>query len=268
MSFLSRLTQWPVDTVAAAIVTADSTVDTVGDTRQVFPVASVTKLVAAYGVMLAVEEGALALDDAAGPAGSTIRHLLTHASGVAFDSRESQKPVGERRIYSSAGYDWAADAVAEATGFSFPDYLREGVFEPLGMAHTTLEGSAGHGLRSNVEDLGAFAREVLSPKLLDPSTVREMRSVQFPELRGVVPGYGMQKPCPWGLGFELRGNKNPHWTGASMPAETAGHFGMSGTYLWVAEGYAMVALTDRDFGDWAKPLWAETNEAVWTELNF
>ena len=82
----------------------------------------------------------------------------------------------------------------------------------------------------------------------------------------MVPGYGMQKPCPWGLGFEIKGEKSPHWTGDGMPADTVGHFGMAGTYLWVAGGQACVVLTDREFGDWAKPLWQETNTALWEAL--
>ena len=51
-----------------------------------------------------------------------------------------------------------------------------------------------------------------------------------------------------------------------MPASTVGHFGMAGTYLWVAGGQACVVLTDREFGDWAKPLWQETNTALWEAL--
>lgn len=267
MNPLSSLSKWPVDNVAAALVAADGIVETFGDTAKVFPVASLTKLVSAYGIMMAVEEGAVELDGAAGPEGATLRHLLAHASGVGFDSRESQKPVGERRIYSSAGYEWAADTVAEACEMDFADYLTEGVLEPLGMRDTALRGLAGHGLHSSVQDLAEFAREVLRPQLLSAASVNEMQTVQFDGLRGVVPGYGMQKPCPWGLGFEIKGQKAPHWTGETMPPETVGHFGMSGTYLWVAGDYAMIALTDRDFGDWAKPLWAETNDAVWGALD-
>ena len=131
------------------------------------------------------------------------------------------------------------------------------------MNSTRLEGSAGHGLNSSVGDLVKFASEVLNPRIIHEDTLAEMRTVQFPELRGIVPGYGMHRTCPWGLGFEIHGEKNPHWMGANMPADAAGHFGMSGTYLWVAGDTAMVALTDRDFGEWAKPLWQETNEATW-----
>ena len=255
---------WPVDNVAAALV--GDTEATFGDQDKVFELASVTKLLSAYAVLLAVEEGAFELDDASGPPNSTIRHLLAHAAGVGFDSREPQKEPGERRIYSSAGYEILADHLEETTGIAFADYAREGVFEPLGMTDTEIYGSAGHGGRSSVGDLRSFVAELLAPKLLAKETVEEAFSNQFGDLRGVVPGYGMQKPCQWGLGFEIKGEKSPHWTGDGMPADTVGHFGMAGTYLWVAGGQACVVLTDCEFGDWAKPLWQETNTALWEEL--
>ncbi|WP_311357653.1 serine hydrolase domain-containing protein [Corynebacterium riegelii] len=260
------LGNWPVDNVSAALVHANGHVETLGDQDRTYPLASVTKLLAAYGFLMAVEEEAFLLDSPCGPEGSTVRHLLAHASGVGFDTREPQKPVGERRIYSSAGFEILADYLEETTGIPFPEYLHEGVFAPLGMTDAVLGGSAGHGAVASVSSLALFAQELLNPQLLSPETLSEATTNQFGDLRGVVPGYGMQKPCPWGLGFELKGEKAPHWTGNGMPPTTFGHFGMSGTYLWVADGYAMVALTDREFGNWAKPLWQETNTAIWREL--
>ncbi|OFT84716.1 serine hydrolase [Corynebacterium sp. HMSC29G08] len=261
------LGNWPVDNVSAALVLANGHVETFGDQHRTYPLASVTKLLAAYGFLMAVEEEAFYLDSPCGPEGSTVRHLLAHASGVGFDTREPQKPVGERRIYSSAGFEILADYVDKTTGIPFAEYLHEGVFAPLGMTDAVLEGSAGHGAVASASSLALFAQELLNPQLLSPETLREATTNQFGDLRGVVPGYGMQKPCPWGLGFELKGEKAPHWTGDGMPPTTFGHFGMSGTYLWVADDYAMVALTDREFGDWAKPLWQETNTAIWRELH-
>src|SRR5699024_5118387 len=130
MSALDKISQWPVDNVAGALIGPDG-VDMIGDTAREYDIKSVTKPVVALGVMLAVEEGAVELDQSAGPEGSTLRHLLSHASGVDFDSREAKRPVEDRRIYSSAGYEWAAEIVADATGMEFPDYLKEGLFEPL-----------------------------------------------------------------------------------------------------------------------------------------
>jgi len=262
---LARVADWPVDHAAAAVVGPRGTLARTGDPARVYELASVTKPLVALAALLAVEEEAIDLDEPAGPEGSTVRHLLAHASGLDFADRTRVRCApGEKRIYSSAGFEVLADHVAEATGIAFDDYLREGVCEPLGMTDTVLEGSAGHGARSTLGDLECFARELVEPRLLAAETLEEATVEQFPGLDGVVPGYGMQKPCPWGLGLELRGAKHPHWTGSHNSPDTFGHFGQSGTLLWVQpeSRVALVVLTDRDFGDWAKPLWPELSDAV------
>jgi CubicO group peptidase (beta-lactamase class C family) len=88
--------------------------------------------------------------------------------------------------------------------------------------------------------------------------------VQFPGLVGVLPGFGRQEPNDWGLGFELRDAKSPHWTGARNSARTFGHFGRSGTFLWVdpEARLALGVLTDLDFGDWAAEAWPRLSDAV------
>lgn len=264
---LQQVRLWPVKNASASVI-ADGQVWRTGDTNRIFRLASVTKPIAAWGFLVAVEEGVFDLDEPMGPDGATVRHLLAHASGVGFDSREPERAVEERRIYSSAGFDILAEAVEELSGMWFSEYLNEAVFAPLGMDNTALHGSAGHDMTSTVEDLTKFLLEVLDPTLLHPSTVDDVFTVQYPQLRGIVPGYGMQRPSPWGLGFEIHGTKSPHWLAETMPEDVAGHFGQNGTYIWVHRptGRAMVALTDRPFGAWAKPLWAETNEAIWAEL--
>ncbi len=104
------------------------------------------------GVLVAVEEGALELDDEAGPPGATVAHLLAHASGLAFDSRTVMAPPATQRIYSSAGFEVLAETVEAATGIDFAEYLRQSVCELLGMTRTVLDGPAGHGARSSVAD--------------------------------------------------------------------------------------------------------------------
>ncbi|MCH5645372.1 serine hydrolase [Gordonia sp. ABSL49_1] len=264
MAALEALADWPVDRVSGALIMPDGVVEEFGDTGAVFELASVTKLLVAEAVLVAVEEGAVELDDAAGPPGATVAHLLAHASGLAFGTRDVEAPVGERRIYSSAGFEVLAEVVESATQIAFPEYLAGAVFEPLGMASSELAGPAGHGARSSVADLTAFASELLAPQLLSRETSDLATSVQFPGLDGFVPGYGKHRPNDWGLGFEIRSNKSPHWTGSSNSPRTFGHFGQSGTFLWVDPelGAACVVLTDRDFGAWAKPRWSEFNDAV------
>lgn len=267
MSALKQVRLWPVKNASAAVI-ADGEVEKTGDTNRIFRLASVTKPVAAWGFLVAVEEGVFELDTPIGPGGATVRHLLAHASGVPMGSWEPERALGERRIYSSAGFEILAEAVEKEAGMWFSEYLKQAVFDQLGMDNTELYGSAGHHMTSTVEDLTKFLREVLNPQLLHPTTVEEIFRVQYPDLAGIVPGYGRHNPSPWGLGFEIRGEKDPHWTGASMPADVAGHFGQFGTYIWAHRPTqrAMVALTDRNFGAWAKPLWAETNDAIWREL--
>lgn len=263
---LEQIRDWPVRHAAAGVVTRDG-VRAAGDVERVFPLASVTKPLVAYAVLVAVEEGAIDLEQPAGPAGATVRHLLAHTSGIAFDTTEELAAPGTRRIYSSAGFEILAAFVAEQTGFAFPDYLREAVFEPLGMTASVLAGPAGHAGRSTAADLVRFAAELLNPQLISAQTHAEATSVQFPGLNGVLPGYGSQRPNDWGLGFEIRDGKSPHWTGATNSAGTYGHFGQSGTFLWVDPEIrvASIALSDENFGDWAREAWPVFSDAVIAE---
>jgi CubicO group peptidase (beta-lactamase class C family) len=266
---LATIDDWPVEHAAAGVVTADGTVrGTRGETDRRFPLASVTKPLVAYAALLAVEEEAITLDQPAGPEGSTVRHLLAHTSGLAFGEHRVVAEPGTRRLYSSAGFEVLAATIDEATGIAFADYLHEAVLDPLGMGATTLEGSPGHGATSTVDDLLRLAAELQAPTLLDATTMAEATSVQFPGLNGTIPGFGHQKPNDWGLGFELRDGKTPHWTGTHSAPGTFGHFGQSGTFLWVDPdaSAACVVLTDRDFGDWAKQAWPAFTDAVLAEL--
>ena len=262
---LAVVDDWPVDNVAAAVVGPGGVIASRGDDSRVYRLASVTKPIVAVAALLAVEEEAISLDDPAGPEGSTVRHLLAHASGLDFADRDKIRTgPGERRIYSSAGFEVLADHIGDATGIAFPDYLAEAVCDPLGMSSTVLAGSAGHGASASLADLISFTAELVSPRLLAAETLEEAVTEQFRGLDGIVPGYGMHKPCPWGLGFELRDAKHPHWTGLHNSPATFGHFGQSGTLLWVEPEIetGLVVLTDRDFGDWAKPLWPALSDAI------
>ncbi|MET9464184.1 serine hydrolase domain-containing protein [Streptomyces sp. NPDC006544] len=266
---LRIIENWPVPTAAAAVVGADGTVlGSHGPVDHRFALASVTKPLAAYAALVAYEEGAIELDEPAGPAGSTVRHLLAHTSGLAFDEHRATAPPGQRRLYSNAGFEELGDHIAKATGIPFPEYLRQAVFEPLGMASSQLEGSPAKDGVSTVADLVRFAAELQQPRLLDVRTVAEATAVVHPGLKGVLPGYGHQSPNDWGLGLEIRDGKSPHWTGAGSSPRTFGHFGQAGTFLWVDPDAraACVALTDRAFGPWAVEAWPPFTDAVLSEL--
>ncbi|SEQ35378.1 CubicO group peptidase, beta-lactamase class C family [Lentzea xinjiangensis] len=259
---------WPAANVAVAVVSSGGVAGSLGDQQRVFPLASVTKLLTSYAVLVAVEEGAVEWDQPAGPPGATVRHLISHTAGYAFDKAEVQAEPGTRRIYSNAGFDVLAAFVEAACEMPFATYLHEAVFVPLGMKSSALVGSAGAGAESCAADLALFAAELLAPSLVSSSLVREATSAVFPGLNGVLPGYGMQKPNDWGLGFEIRAGKSPHWTGNTSSPRTFGHFGQSGTFLWVDPeiSAACVALTDLRFGPWAVEAWTPFSDGVRAEL--
>jgi CubicO group peptidase (beta-lactamase class C family) len=228
----------------------------------------VTKLFTATATLVAAEEGIVDLDEPAGPEGSTVRHLLAHASGLPFDGARPIARPGQRRIYSNTGFNLLGRLVAERAEMEFDRYLREAVLDPLGMARTRLDGPPASGLLGPLDDLLVFAAELLDPRLVARETLDEATTVAFPGLVGVIPDLGRFEPNDWGLGFELRDAKSPHWTGTGNSARTFGHFGGSGSFLWVdpALGAACASLSDLDFGDWAKDAWPRLSDAVVAEL--
>jgi len=271
VSALEAIADWPVDNAAAAVVGPSGVLAQIGEQSDEFALASVTKLLVARAAHIAVEEGVLDLDTTAGPPGSTVRHLLAHASGLPMRSDERINEPGQRRVYSNYGFQVLAEAVQDKSGIEFGRYLHDAVFEPLSMADSRLDGGAevaGFGARSTVADLVRFAGDLLRPVTVASETHTEATTVQFPGLDGVLPGFGVQRPNDWGLGFEIRDGKSPHWTGSKNSAGTYGHFGQTGTFLWVdpVADLALVVLTDRAFGDWAKSRWPGLSDTVLAEF--
>jgi CubicO group peptidase (beta-lactamase class C family) len=228
----------------------------------------VTKLLTAAAVLVAAEEGVLELDEPAGPENSTVRHLLAHTSGLPFEEGPPIAPPGRRRIYSSYGFDVLGKHLAARAEMPFREYVEGAVLRPLALGAIDLRGSPGEGASGTLGDLLRFGQELLEPSLVTPETLAEATSVQFPGLAGVLPGFGRQEPNDWGLGFELKDAKEPHWTGRKNSPRTFGHFGGSGTFLWVdpAVGVACGCLTDRDFDAWAVEAWPRLSDAVLAEL--
>ncbi len=258
------IAQWPVQNASSVVVAPQGGLWEYGDQSRTYPLASVTKLLATYAALIAVEEGAISLEDSAGPQGSTVRHLLAHSAGYDFDTQKVRAAPGERRLYSNTDFEVLAAFITQATEIEFGEYARLAVFEPLGMNSTDISASAAAGGISSAHDLARFAHELLTPTLIDSSTMQEATTVQYPGIDGLVPGFGRHKPNDWGLGFEIRSHKSPHWTAASANPRTFGHFGQSGTFLWVdpVAQLACVALTDRPFGPWAAEVWPPFNESV------
>lgn len=264
---LEEVAQWPAENVAVEVISDGVGVQRAHERERAFPWASITKLLTAEALLVALEEGIVDLDQPAGPEGSAIRHLAAHASGLSPDSDTPLARPGERRIYSNAGYELLARELATAAEMPFTEYLRAAVTGPLALSRH-LTGSPASGYSGTIDDLAVLAAELLEPRLVAPETLREATTVQFPGLVGVLPGFGRQEPNDWGLGFELRGHKQPHWTGSLNSPATFGHFGASGTFLWVdpERRVALCCLTDLEFGDWAKTAWPRLSDAVLREL--
>jgi CubicO group peptidase (beta-lactamase class C family) len=269
---LDQIARWPVTAAAVGVIGSGpnrGAIDhptSVGDIDRLYPWASVTKPVTALAVLVAVEEGSLDLDEPVGPPGSTVRHLLAHASGLGPEGPTPLSAPGRRRIYSNAGFEWLAAHLAERSGMPFPVYVADGVLSPLAMDATVLpEGaSPASGLHGPLRDLLRLAHELATPTLVSSATHELATSVAFPGLAGVLPGFGRFDPCDWGLGVEIRGTKHPHWTGDHNAPETFGHFGQSGSFLWVdpVAGLACAGLADRPFGPWAAEEWPRLADAV------
>jgi len=261
---LEQIDGWPAETAAVAVTTRDGVVAQRGPDELVLRWASVTKLFTAYAALVAAEEGVLDLDEPAGPPGATVRHLLAHASGLPFEGGE---PIGrpeERRIYSNTGFDLLGEILAARAEMGFGEYLRAAVLEPLGLNGVEVRGRPSEGLHGPLRDLARFGRELLAPTLVAPETLAEATEVVYPGLVGVLPGIGRLEPNDWGLGFELRDAKQPHWTGEHNSPRTFGHFGGAGTFLWVDPDArcALACLTDLEFDEWALAAWPALSDAV------
>jgi D-alanyl-D-alanine carboxypeptidase len=131
----------------------------------VYKIGSVSKQFIATGIMLLVQDGKISLDDKVVKyldgtpeawSGITIRHLLTHTSGIVregpgFDPFKDQKDIdviktayslplrfapGEKYDYCNVGYFSLAEIITRTSGKSWGDFMNERVFAPLGMTAT------------------------------------------------------------------------------------------------------------------------------------
>jgi len=225
-----------------------------------YPWASVSKVAMAFGVARQVTRGQVALDGPAGPAGSTLAHLLSHASGLGLEAGDPQRPVGTRRVYSNLGINLA---VAEcAAGVSVDSWFQSEVANALDLK-IDLRGSCASGVHGSVYDmvqLGCAWWESTDMSL----RVRDDFTRPFlAELDGIVPGWGRFSPCPWGLGLEIKGQKD-HWMGHRTSPTAYGHFGQSGCLLLVdpERDLVLAAASPIEFGPWAKALWPSWIDGV------
>jgi len=134
----------------------------------VFEIGSVTKQFTAAGILLLAQEGKLSLDDKisrhlketpAAWANVTIRHLLTHTSGIKsytgldgfqlwrhltqdqFIKAIGKEPMefqpGDSWKYCNTGFSLLGYIIENVSGKNYWDFMGERVFQPLGMQATT-----------------------------------------------------------------------------------------------------------------------------------
>ena len=280
---------WPRYCVAIAVSSHKGTV-MAGETTKIFPWASVTKVLTSFALLLAYEEGTVSLDEPVGLDGLadevSIRHLLSHSSGLGPNQSVRTKspislparysiptdeqplaPCGTKRIYSNLGFDLLAKVLQERAEMRFFDYLQEGILDPLKIEMSEFgdgSSSPAWGAKATISELITLAREFLYPHLLAPETVEIARTVQFPGLSGVLPGYGLQANNDWGLGLEIKDSKSPHWTGSMNTPEAFGHFGQSGSFVWIDPKLELcfAYLSERPFDNWAKEHWPTISDYV------
>lgn len=207
---------------------------------------------------------------------------------------------GTRVGYSNTGY-WVAGAVLEAAGKRlFADLVRDEVILPAGLVNPFIDppeseygriarrygrakimnapfgrrlGSPSAGLFASARDLVRFAALFLRDgslggrRLLSGASIALMRDDQTAGLLGGIEGIQEWPLCPWGIGWEIKGDKRPHWTGDLTSPQTICHIGQGGTLLWAdpASGIACAILANRDIATgWATDpaRWARLSDAV------
>ena len=201
----------------------------------------------------------------AGPPGSTIRHLLAHAGGYGFDGgrpggTRADADLLERGVRRAGRGRWRPPP-----GGRSRSCCAAWVLEPLAMGGTRLDGRPSRGPRRAGRGPGGVrARAAGAARSCRRGCSPRRRPSRFPGCAACCRGSGSRTPTTGGSGFEIRDGKSPHWTGVANSPATFGHFGRSGTFLWVdpVAGLALACLTDRPFGAWAGEAWPAISDAV------
>ncbi len=283
-------------------------------TDAIFWIASMTKPITASAVLMLQDEGKLSVDDPVGkylpalgalktadgsPARVTIRHLLTHTSGLpeatgaesaaartladlipAYARGPLGFEPGSKWQYCQSGINSAARIVEIVSGQAFPDFLRDRLFRPLGMADTTfyptpeqlpriaksykrVEGgleevpifllagkdpaardrypAANGGLFSTAMDYARFCRMILGGGSLDGVRYLKPESVQL--MTTVQTGdlqTGFTPGNGWGLGWCVV--RAPQGVSAGLAPGAFGHGGAYGTQAWIDPGKGAIYL--------------------------
>lgn len=257
------------------------TVDTI------FDIASLTKIVATTtGLMKLFEQGRFRLDDPvttylpefqSGVSPITLRELVTHFSGLRPDldleppwtgyetgihkalTDKPATPPGTKFTYSDINFILLGEMVHRMSGLPENEYVKQILFDPLGMKETgyrpaaTLKpriaptealtdgevlrgvvddptarymgGVAGHaGVFSTADDLGKFCQMILDGGggLFSPATIAKFTESQTAVSQPILRGVGWDIQSPY---------SGPR--GELFPVGSFGHTGFTGTSIWI-----------------------------------
>ena len=189
-----------------------------------------------------------------------------------FCRGEPMFPPGTRFSYSNFGYGLLGEIISRLSGRSYAQFAQEEVLEPLGMkdsylqppesiweriaaVHQLPDGPSDHqhynsayarrmghpwaGLYSTPEDIATFGQLFLDGgtyggrSILSPAAVREMTRDHAGGVPGGFPSGLYQWPAvSWGLGFDVKGPKAPHYFGELTSQAAFGHIGATGSMFW------------------------------------
>ena len=228
----------------------------------------------------------------------------THTQLRNYPRSKLAVPVGSKVEYSNVGYGLLGLLVEAVSGQSFPLFVRERLFIPAGMSDAHLPapealypriavvggtpepGSPTERFNSDyarrathpagsvvgtAADVASFFQLFLDDgrshgrTVLAPATARLMTASQSDGLRGGIEGFMTWDDCAWGLGFDLRGRKHPHFSGEFTAPATFGHTGVSGNFAWAdpTRELVCVLLANRLLHNrWNEPRWSRYSTAV------
>jgi CubicO group peptidase (beta-lactamase class C family) len=198
------------------------------------------------------------------PLDPTIHPTLDAMLQLAYE-RPLRKAPGEEMFYDSANYDLLGEIVRRASGRSLADFTRERIFEPLGMADSSVglpperrdravcavaespsaiawslpmaDSANGSGsMYSTALDMATFGQAFLNGgggangRVLGPATVRETITNQIPGIPGVVFDE-VHGEASWGYGWGIACHEKWAYF-PTHPVGTFQHGGSTGVYLW------------------------------------
>jgi CubicO group peptidase (beta-lactamase class C family) len=180
------------------------------------------------------------------------------------------RPPGELMSYCDYGYDLVAEIIRRVSGQPLDRFMKQRVFEPLGMRDSSLRlepefegrivkreprwaGPRGflvddesldtpwgsRGLNTTAMDIARFGQTILnggtcgSQRLLSAASVREMTRNQIPEGIGEISFRGSAVQASYGYGWFVIGDQRWSMNGSLLPIGTYSHSGFGGTVLWV-----------------------------------